>query len=128
VHVRLLGALAALALLLAGVGIHGLLSYTVSNRARELGVRIALGARQGDILGMVLGQGLRLAAAGVLLGLVLSYAAAKGMSALLADVGPADGATLAAVGGLCLAMAAAGCFFPALRAVRTDPITAIRAE
>jgi len=128
VQVRLLGALAALALLLAGVGIHGLLSYTVSTRARELGVRIALGARQGDILGMVLGQGLRLAAVGVLLGLVLSYAAAKGMSALLADVGPADGATLAAVGGLCLAMAAAGCFFPALRAVRTDPITAIRAE
>jgi predicted permease len=128
VQVRLLGSLAALALLLAGVGIHGLLSYTVSNRARELGVRMALGAQRRDILGMVVGQGLRLAGAGVLLGVVLAYAAARGMAALLASVGPADGATLLAVGGICLAMAAAGCVFPALRAVRTDPIAAIRAE
>ena len=128
VQVRLLGSLAALALLLAGVGIHGLLSYTVSNRARELGVRMALGAQRRDILGMVVGQGLRLAGVGVLLGVVLAYAAARGMAALLASVGPADGATLLAVGGLCLAMAAAGCVFPALRAVRTDPIAAIRAE
>jgi predicted permease len=128
VQVRLLGSLAALALLLAGVGIHGLLSYTVSNRARELGVRMALGAQRRDILGMVVGQGLRLAGAGVLLGVVLAYAAARGMAALLASVGPADGATLLAVGGICLAIAAAGCVFPALRAVRTDPIAAIRAE
>jgi predicted permease len=128
VQVRLLGSLAALALLLAGVGIHGLLSYTVSNRARELGVRMALGAQRRDILGMVVGQGLRLPGAGVLLGVVLAYAAARGMAALLASVGPADGATLLAVGGICLAMAAAGCVFPALRAVRTDPIAAIRAE
>jgi putative ABC transport system permease protein len=128
VQVRLLGSLAALALLLAGVGIHGLLSYTVSNRARELGVRMALGAQRRDILGMVVGQGLRLAGAGVLLGVALAYAAARGMAALLASVGPADGATLLAVGGLCLAMAVVGCFFPALRASRTDPIAAIRAE
>jgi predicted permease len=128
VQVRLIGALAALALLLAGVGIHGLLSYTVSNRARELGVRMALGARRRDILGMVVGQGIRLAAGGVVLGVGLAYAAARAMSALLASVGPADGATLLVVGGLCLAMAAAGCLFPALRAVRTDPIVAIRAE
>ena len=125
---RLLGALAALALLLAGVGIHGLLSYTVSNRARELGVRMALGARRRDILGMVLGQGLRLAAIGVVLGVGIGYAAARAMSALLASVGPADTTTLGVVGALCLAMAAAGCFLPALRAARTDPMTAIKAE
>lgn len=128
VLVRLLGTLAALALLLAGLGIHGLLSYTVSNRARELGVRMALGASRRDILGMVLGEGMRLAATGVVLGAVLSYVAARAMTALLASGGPSDGATLVAVGMLCLAMAAAGCFFPALRAARTDPITAIKAE
>jgi predicted permease len=128
VQVRLLGSLAALALLLAGVGIHGLLSYTVSNRARELGVRMALGAQRRDVLGMVVGQGIRLAAGGVALGLGLAYAAARAMSALLASVGPADGLTLAAVGALCLAMAIAGCFFPALRAARTDPMSAIKAE
>jgi predicted permease len=128
VQVRLLGSLAALALLLSGVGIHGLLSYAVSNRAQELGVRMALGAQRSDILLMVVGQGIRLAAAGVVLGLLGAYAAARVMTALLASVGPADGATLAAVGGLCLGMAAAGCFFPALRAARSDPIAAIRAE
>ncbi|MGH7581355.1 MAG: ABC transporter permease [Gemmatimonadales bacterium] len=128
VQVRLLGSLAALALLLAGIGIHGLLSYTVSHRERELGVRIALGAQRHDILAMVLGQGVRLAGAGVVLGMGLAYAAARGMTALLASVGPADRATLLTVGGLCLAMAVAGCFFPALRALRTDPIVAIRSE
>ena len=128
VQLRLLGSLAALALLLAGVGIHGLLSYTVSNRARELGVRLALGAQRGDILGMVVGQGLRLAGVGVLLGVFLAYAAARGMAALLASVGPTDGVTLVAVGALCLAMAVAGCLSPALRAARTDPIAAIRSE
>jgi ABC-type antimicrobial peptide transport system permease subunit len=125
---RLLGALAALALLLAGVGIHGLLSYTVSNRARELGVRMALGARRQDIIGMVVGQGIRLAAIGVVLGVGIGYAAARAMSALLASVGPADLATLGVVGSLCLTMAAAGCLFPALRAARTDPIAAIKAD
>jgi ABC-type antimicrobial peptide transport system permease subunit len=89
---------------------------------------MALGAQRRDILRMVVGQGLRLAGAGVLLGVALAYAAARGMAALLASVGPADGATLLAVGGLCLAMAVVGCFFPALRASRTDPIAAIRAE
>jgi putative ABC transport system permease protein len=128
VQARLLGSLAALALLLAGVGIHGLLSYTVSNRSRELGVRMALGAQRRDILGIVLGQGIRLATAGVALGVVLAHAAARAMSALLASVGPADGATLAVAGALCLAMVIAGSFFPALRAARTDPMAAIRAE
>jgi predicted permease len=128
VQVRLLGSLAALALLLAGVGIHGLLSYTVSNRARELGVRMALGAQRRDIMRMVVVEGIRLAAGGVVIGLALAYVAARAMAALLASVGPADAATLAAVGGLCLAMAIAGCFFPALRAVRSDPMAAIRAE
>jgi putative ABC transport system permease protein len=128
VQVRLLGSLAALALLLAGVGIHGLLSYSVSTRARELGVRIALGAQRRDILRMVLGQAVRLAGVGVLLGVALAYSAARGMAALLASVGPADGVTLLVAGALCLAMAAAGCWFPALRAVRTDPIAAIKAE
>jgi ABC-type antimicrobial peptide transport system permease subunit len=118
----------ALALLLATVGIHGLLSYTVSNRARDIGVRVALGARRSDILRMVVGQGMRLAAGGVVLVFGLAYAAARAMGALLASVGPADGVTLAAVGALCVAMALAGCFFPALRAARTDPLAALKTE
>jgi putative ABC transport system permease protein len=77
---------------------------------------------------MVLGQAVRLAGVGVLLGVALAYSAARGMAALLASVGPADGVTLLVAGALCLAMAAAGCWFPALRAVRTDPIAAIKAE
>jgi predicted permease len=128
VQARVLGSLAAVALLLAGVGIHGLLSYTVSNRARELGVRMALGARRRDILGIVLGQGIRLAAAGVALGVALALGAARAMTALLASVGPADAATLAVAGALCLTMVIAGCFFPALRAARADPMAALKAE
>ena len=89
---------------------------------------MALGARRRDILGIVLGQGIRLAAAGVALGVVLAHAAARAMSALLASVGPADGATLAVAGALCLSMVTVGCFFPALRAARADPMTAIKAE
>jgi putative ABC transport system permease protein len=89
---------------------------------------MALGARRRDILGIVLGQGIRLAAAGVALGVVLALAAARAMGALLASVGPADGATLAVAGALCLAMVIAGCFFPALHAARADPMTAIKAE
>jgi predicted permease len=125
---RLLGAFAAIAFLLAGVGIHGLLSFAVAQRAREIGVRRALGARSGDILAMVLRRALLTAAAGVIPGLALAYAAARAMAALLAGVQPGDAPTFAAAGLLCLLMTVSGSVVPALRAVRLDPLQVMRTE
>jgi len=128
VQVRVLGAFAAVAFLLAGIGIHGLLSFTVSHRAQEIGVRMALGAQSSDIFGMVLRQSLLLAGAGVVLGVALGYAAGRAMQALLAGVTPGDTAAFAAAVGLSLVMTMLGSFLPALRAVRVDPATVTRAE
>jgi putative ABC transport system permease protein len=128
VQARALGALAGIAFVLAAVGIHGLLSFAVSQRAQEIGVRIALGARSGDILRMVLRQGMLLAAAGVAAGLVLAYAGGRAIESLLAGVEPGDPATFASAAALCGLMTVAGVLAPALRAVRTDPIMVIRAE
>jgi predicted permease len=125
---RVLGAFAAIAFLLAGVGIYGLLSFAVSQRAQEIGVRMALGASMADILAMVLRQGALLAAAGVVPGVALAYAAGRAMAALLAGLNPGDAPTLLAAVGLCLLMTIAGSLWPALRAVRVDPITVIRRE
>ena len=127
-QVRVLGVFAAIAFLLAGVGIHGLLSFAVSRRAQEIAVRIALGAQSRAIVRMVLRQGVLLAAAGVLPGAALAYAAGRAMQALLAGVQPGDAPTFLAAAGLCVLMTISGCLFPALRAVRVNPITAIRAE
>jgi len=124
----LLGALAAIALLLSGVGIHGLLAYTVSQRSHEIGVRLALGARPGSVARMVLSEGMRLALLGIVPGVLGAYAAARGMSALLFGVQPADPATIAAAVLVVLLMALAGCLLPALRAVRVNPMQALRAE
>jgi predicted permease len=128
VQVRILGAFAAIAFLLAGIGIHGLLAFAVSQRAREIGVRRALGAPAGEIVKMVARQGLLTAAAGVAAGLVLAYAAGRSMQALLAGVEPGDAATFAAAAVLCLLMTLSGTLVPALRALRVDPLTVIRAE
>ncbi|MGH9859054.1 MAG: ABC transporter permease [Candidatus Acidiferrales bacterium] len=123
-----IGAFAALAFLLAGIGIHGLLAYAVSQRTQEIGVRIALGAQRSDILALVMREGFVLAGVGVVLGVALAYAAGRSMEALLAGVPPADPATFFAAIALALLMALAGSLLPALRAVRVDPTTAIRAE
>jgi predicted permease len=127
-QLRLLGALSAIALLIAGLGIHGLLTFTVSKRSQELGVRRALGAQDGQILGLVLREGLALALIGVAIGVAVAYAAARGMDALLSGVRPGDPLTIGAAAALCLATAVAGCLRPAMRAVRVDPLTALRAE
>lgn len=123
-----LGAFAAVAFLLAGIGIHGLLSFAVSQRTQEIGVRVALGARPGDILGMVLRQGLLLATVGMAVGVAAGYAAGTAMRSLLAGVRPADSITFASALVLTLAMTIAGSLAPAIRAVRVDPLTAIRTE
>ncbi len=127
-QLRVLGAFAAIAFVLAGIGIHGLLSFAVSQREQEIGVRMALGAQSSDILGMVMRRCLMLTVAGVVPGVALAYAAGRSMQALLAGVAPADALTLAAAVGLVVVMTFAGSVFPTLRALRVNPITAIRAE
>jgi putative ABC transport system permease protein len=124
----LLGALSAIALLIAGLGVHGLLTFTVAKRSQELGVRRALGAQAGEIIGLVLREGLALSLIGIVIGVAVASAAARGMSALLFGVHPGDPLTMAAAAALCLATALVGCLRPALRAARVDPLSALRAE
>jgi predicted permease len=126
VQVRVLSGFAFLAFVLAGVGVHGLLSFSVSTRSQEFGVRIAIGAQSRNIFGMVLREGVLLCAVGGGAGLALAYAAGRWMQAVLAGVDPGD--PLAFLAGLVLIvlMALAGTLPPALRAVRTDPISVIR--
>jgi putative ABC transport system permease protein len=127
-QVRLLGALSCIALLIAGLGIHGLLAFAVSRRTRELGVRRALGEATGSLVGRVLREGLLLSLVGVGLGIAAAYFAARAMGALLAGVAPADPATLMAAAALCLATALLGGLRPAIRAARVDPVIALREE
>jgi putative ABC transport system permease protein len=128
VQVRVLSAFAAVAVLLAGIGIHGLLAFTVASRSQEIGVRRALGARTADILQLVVRHGLRLAAVGVGLGLVLAYAAGQSLEALLAGVSPRDAVTFAAAAALAVVTALGGSLLPAWRAARVDPLKVIRVE
>jgi predicted permease len=128
VQVRVLIAFAAIAFLLAGIGIHGLLSFTVSSRQHEIGIRIALGAQRSEIVRMIMRQGVILAAAGVLPGIAIAYAAGRGMQSLLAGVEPADPTTFIAAGVLCVVMTLVGSLLPTLRAARVDPATAFRSE
>jgi putative ABC transport system permease protein len=128
VQLRVLGAFAAIAFVLAGIGIHGLLSFAVSQRAQEIGVRMALGAQSSDILGMVMWRCAWLTVAGVVPGIVLAYIAGRSMEALLAGVKPADALTLMSVVWLSVLMTLLGSLAPTIRALRVNPITAIRAE
>ena len=127
-QVRVLAAFAVIAFALAGIGIHGLLSFSVSQRAQEIGVRVALGAQSVDILRLIVGRSLILAVAGVVPGIGLAYVAGRSMEALLAGVKPADGPTMVAAVGLSAVMTVLGSVMPTLRALRVDPITALRAE
>ncbi len=127
-QVRVIGAFAVIAFLLAGVGIHGLLSFTVSQRAQEFGVRMALGAQPADILRMVVGRSMLLAAVGVVPGLALAYAAGRWMGSLLAGVAPADAATYGSVALLAVVMTVAGTLVPALRAMKVNPIETLRVD
>jgi predicted lysophospholipase L1 biosynthesis ABC-type transport system permease subunit len=128
VQLRVLGAFVAIAFVLAGIGIHGLLSFAVSQRTQEIGVRIALGAQSSDILGMMMRRCGWLTVAGVVPGVALAYAAGRSMEALLAGVKPADAATLVSAATLVVAMMLLGSVMPTRRALRVDPIIAIRAE
>jgi hypothetical protein len=117
-----------LALVLAAVGIYGVVSYAVGQRTRELGVRMALGARPLDALRLVLRDGMRPVAIGVAIGLVASLWLTRGLRSLLFEVTPTDPATLAAVSAFLIGVAAVACWIPARRASRVDPMVALRAE
>jgi predicted permease len=119
---------ATVALALGLVGLYGVVSYTVSQRTREIGVRIALGATRRDVSRMVLQQGLVLASLGVVVGLAAAVGLTRLMSALLHGVEPTDPVTFAAVATLLVAVALAASYLPAVRASRTDPVTALRFE
>jgi predicted permease len=127
-QVRVLSAFALIAFVLAGIGIHGLLSFSVSQRAQEIGVRVALGAQRGDILRLIVARSMLLTLAGVVPGVALAYLAGRSMEALLAGVKPADAPTMVAAVGLSALMTIIGSVMPTLRALRVDPITALRAE
>ena len=124
----LLGAFAGLALTLAAIGIYGVMSYSVSQRTHEMGIRMALGAQRTDVVGIVIKQGMVLALVGVGLGVVGALALTRVMSTLLYEVKPTDLTTYGVVCGASLSIALLACLVPARRATKIDPIVALRYE
>ena len=127
----LLGAFAGLALLLASIGIYGVISYSIARRIHEIGIRMALGAERSDVRWLVIGQGLRLVLAGIAIGAVVTLVLAhllSSFSSLLYGVGASDPATLGAVSLLLAVVAVVACYVPARRAMSVDPMVALRYE
>jgi ABC-type antimicrobial peptide transport system permease subunit len=126
--VFLLGFFAAIAVLLAGIGIYGVLSYLVGQRTQEIGVRMALGAERFDVLRLILSDGARMTLLGVGIGIVAALGLTQTMSKMLFGVRPTDPVTFSAVAVLLCAIALLACYIPARRAMRVDPMVALRYE
>ena len=124
----LLGLFAAVALVLAVIGVYGVIAYSTAQRTQEIGIRLALGADQRSVLRLVLAGGLRIATAGLTLGLVGALMLTRVLSSLLYGVGTQDPVTFVVVPGVLLLVALAACWIPARRAMRVDPLTALRSE
>jgi ABC-type antimicrobial peptide transport system permease subunit len=125
---QLLGTFAGLALLLAAIGTYGILAYSVSERRREIGIHMALGATRRNVMNTVLGQGLRLTALGLAIGLAAAFALTRVLQAQLFNVKATDPATISAVAGFIALVAFVACYIPAARATRVDPMVVLRDE
>jgi ABC-type antimicrobial peptide transport system permease subunit len=124
----LMGSFALLALLLAALGIYGVMTYTTAQRTRELGIRLALGAQSSDVLKLVTVDGMKLAFIGVALGLLSSFALTRLMTSMLFDVTTTDPLTFSLVPLLLAVVSLAACYIPARRATKVDPLIALRSE
>ncbi len=125
-QVVLLGLFSTIALLLAAIGIYGLVRYFVSQRTREMGIRLAVGAQSGELVRMVVRQGLSLAVLGPTVGMAIAFFLSRAITPLLFDIGPSDPTTVAATSAVLLITAAVACYIPARRAARVDPVIALR--
>jgi predicted permease len=125
---QLLGVFAAVALLLAAIGIYGVMSYSFSQRTHEIGIRVALGAQRLDILRMALGEGMRIVVIGLASGLVGAATMARFFRSMLFDIGPVDPITFLSVSAILAGVALFACYIPAKRATRVDPLAALREE
>jgi len=125
---QLLGIFAGLALLLAAIGTYGILAYSVSERRKEIGIHMALGATRGNVMGKVLGQGMRLTGVGLVVGLAAAFGLTRLLQTQLFNVKPTDPATISAVAGFITLVALIACYIPAARATRVDPMVVLRDE
>ena len=124
----LFGVFGGVALLIAIIGLYGMLSFSVTERTREMGIRMALGAQRARVLSLVIKQGLKLAALGVVIGLIGAWGLTRLMSALLFGITPTDSVTLVAVAVMLGLVALLACYVPARRATKVDPLVALREE
>jgi putative ABC transport system permease protein len=124
----LIGSLALVALALALVGIYSVISFSVSERTREIGIRMALGAKRADVLRMVLGQGMRISAAGIVAGVAIAFALTRLLTTLLFEVSATDPKTFGLIAALLALVALLACYIPARRATKVDPLVALRSE
>jgi putative ABC transport system permease protein len=124
----LLGLFSALALVLAGIGIYGVISYSVAQRTQEIGIRMALGAGREDVMKMILLQGARIASTGLIIGMLAAFVLTRYLEKLLFSVSPGDPATFAMVALVLALVALLACYIPARRTLRVDPMTALRYE
>jgi putative ABC transport system permease protein len=127
-YMMLVAGFAVLALAVSAVGVYGTINYSVARRTHEIGIRMALGAERGDVLAMILGQGLRLTAVGVALGLAGAWVSTRVLGTLLFGVRPSDGVAFACGSGVLVLAALLACYIPARRATRVDPLEALRHE